>query len=90
MASLYDTQLLYEAVKSLQGITIPHTTGTGFGTDWSVHDAEVEPVVEIFQGLRLSYAQVDAPYAATAREIEEAERRSQSSPIWVNKIGKDQ
>ena len=31
------------------------------GTDWRDNDREIEPVVEIFQGLRTSYEAVGAP-----------------------------
>ncbi len=64
-----DTELLYEELRAGHGIAIPHTTGTGMGTDWHVHDSEVEPVVEIFQGMRQSYEQVGAPYAVTEAEV---------------------
>ena len=64
-----DTELLYEEVRHHHGISVPHTTGSGMGTDWHVHDPEVEPVVEIFQGMRQSYEDVDAPYAPTSAEI---------------------
>jgi len=64
-----DTELLYEEVHHHHGIAIPHTTGSGFGTDWHTHNPEVEPVVEIFQGCRQSYEDVGAPYAPTATEI---------------------
>jgi hypothetical protein len=64
-----DTELLYEDVRTSHGIAIPHTTGTGMGTDWRTHDPEVEPVVEIFQGLRQSYEQVGAPYCVTEAQV---------------------
>lgn len=64
-----DTELLYEDVRHRHGVAIPHTTGSGMGTDWHIHDSEVEPVVEIFQGMRQSYEDVGAPYAFTPAEI---------------------
>ena len=68
-----DTQLLFEEVRARHGITIPHTSGTGMGTSWDHDDPgpEVEPVVEIFQGVRGSYESVGAPYAVTEKEVEE-------------------
>jgi hypothetical protein len=74
-----DTSLLYEEVAAHHGIAIPHTTGTGMGTDWHVHDPEIEPVVEIFQGCRISYEQVGAPYCITEHEAQEA---AQVVPKW--------
>jgi len=74
-----DLQLLHEEVGARHGITIPHTTGTGMGTDWRDVHPEVEPVVEIFQGLRKCYEQVGAPYCITEQEAQEA---AASLPPW--------
>jgi hypothetical protein len=61
-----DTRLLYEETRQGNGITIPHTSAMkNFGTNWSDNDQDVEPVVEIFQGCRLSSEGVGAPYAYT-------------------------
>ena len=57
--------MLYEEVRRSGGITIPHTTATAMGTDWSDNDPEVEPLVEIFQGDRYSYEQPGAPLTDT-------------------------
>jgi len=44
---------------------ISHTGGTNMGTDWGVYDEpidmEVETIVEIFQGARVSYEGIGAP-----------------------------
>jgi len=74
-----DIQLLADEVGARHGIIIPHTTGTGMGTDWRDHNTDVEPVVEIFQGLRQCYEQVGAPYCITEQEAQEAAR---SVPPW--------
>jgi len=74
-----DIRLLHEEVGARHGITIPHTTGNGMGTDWRDPDPEVEPVVEIFQGLRRSYEQAGAPYCITEQEAQDAAR---SIPPW--------
>ena len=43
-------------------VTIPHTSGNGvMGQDWQFDDPELEPVVEIFQGCRISYECPGAP-----------------------------
>ena len=65
-----DTRLLYEEVRKSGGITIPHTTATGMGTNWSDNDAEVEPLVEIFQGDRYSYEQPGAPLTNENRDLD--------------------
>ena len=60
-----DTQLLYESLRQSGGLAISHTTGSLHGgTDWKdVIDPKVEPVVEIYQGGRLSYEKMGAPRA---------------------------
>ena len=59
-----DTKHLYEEVRRMGGITIPHTSATEQGTDWRDNDPEIEPVVEIFQGARTSYESAGAPLTA--------------------------
>ena len=84
-----ETELVYEEIRSRQGIAIPHTTGTGMGTDWHVHDSQVEPVAEIFQGMRQSYEQVDALYASTTEQIERAAERAKQDPAsWPMTLGR--
>ncbi len=56
-----DLQQLYAYAHQTQSIIIAHTTGTNHGTDWYAFDREVEPVIEIFQGCRLSYEYEGAP-----------------------------
>ena len=58
-----DTKLLYESLRQSGGISIPHTPGSNMGTDWRDNDPAVEPVVEIFQGDRISYEHPGAPRA---------------------------
>ena len=64
-----DTKLLYESLHQTGGIAISHTsTSPGRGTDWRDNDPEVEPVVEIFQGDRVSSEHLGAPRAARSAE----------------------
>ena len=56
-----DTKLLYTELRRTRGIAISHTSAAFWGTDWRDNDPEVEPVVEIFQGLRNSYEHERAP-----------------------------
>src|SRR5262245_5276887 len=58
-----DTKMLYRYLKELGGICAIHTSATGMGTDWRDNDPEVEPVVEIYQGDRMSYEHEGAPRA---------------------------
>lgn len=55
---------LYAYLKERNGIAISHTSATGMGTDWRDNDPEVEPLVEIFQGDRVSAEYEGAPLAA--------------------------
>ena len=55
---------LYEYLRGNGGIAISHTSATGMGTDWRDNDPEVEPLVEIFQGDRVSAEYEGAPLAA--------------------------
>jgi hypothetical protein len=58
-----DTKMLYRYLKEMDGICASHTSATGMGTDWRDHDDALEPVVEIYQGDRMSYEKEDAPRA---------------------------
>ncbi len=55
---------LYEYLKKYHGIAISHTSATGMGTDWRDNDPAVEPLVEIYQGDRVSAEYEGAPKAA--------------------------
>jgi hypothetical protein len=55
---------LYEYLKRYGGIAISHTSATGMGTDWRDNDPLVEPLVEIYQGDRVSAEYEGAPKAA--------------------------
>ena len=59
-----DTLLLYEEVRRMGGLAIPHTSGTDQGNDWRYNNPEFVPVVEIFQGARTSYEYPGAPLSA--------------------------
>jgi hypothetical protein len=58
-----DTKMLYRYLHELKGITAVHTSATGMGTDWRDNDPVVEPIVEIYQGDRMSYEHEGAPRA---------------------------
>jgi hypothetical protein len=61
-----DTKRLYETLRRDGGIAISHTIATDQGTDWRDNDSELEPVLELFQGLRNeSYEYTDAPRGIT-------------------------
>ncbi len=58
-----DTKMLYRYLKEHRGLCAVHTSATGMGTDWRDNDPAVEPLVEIYQGDRMSYEKEDAPRA---------------------------
>ncbi len=55
---------LYDYLKRHQGLAISHTSATNMGTDWRDNDPAVEPLVEIYQGDRVSAEYEGAPKAA--------------------------
>ncbi len=56
-------------LRKYKAVAMPHTSGTGMGTDWADYDPEVEPVVEIYQSDRTSYECTDCWRAAPADEV---------------------
>jgi hypothetical protein len=58
-----DTKMLYRYLKEMNGICASHTSATSMGTDWRDNDPAVEPIVEIYQGDRMSYEHEGAPRA---------------------------
>ena len=63
-----DIKNLYKYLEHFNAITSSHTSATRMGTDWRDANAELEPVVEIFQGHRQSYEENEAPMAAGKAE----------------------
>ncbi len=57
-------KMLYEYLKKYDGIAISHTSASSMGTDWRDNDPVVEPLVEIYQGDRVSNEYEGAPKAA--------------------------
>ncbi|MEO7650391.1 MAG: hypothetical protein ABIZ80_07970, partial [Bryobacteraceae bacterium] len=52
---------LYEYLRKSGGIAMSHTSATLMGTDWRDNDKELEPLVEIYQGDRVSAETEGAP-----------------------------
>ena len=57
---------LFDYLKKYDGISIPHTSATNMGTDWRDDGGDLEPLVEIYQGDRVSAEYEGAPKAASA------------------------
>jgi len=60
---------LFEYLRKFGGLTSPHTSATGAGTDFRDLDPEVQPVVEIYQGYRSNYETKVAPRAGDKKEV---------------------
>ena len=56
-----DAKMLYRYLKEMGGICASHTSATSMGTDWRDNDPELEPMVEIYQGDRMSYEYEGSP-----------------------------
>jgi hypothetical protein len=59
---------LYDYLTRYGGIAMSHTSATGMGTDWRDNDPALEPLVEIYQGDRVSAEYEGAPKAANAQD----------------------
>ena len=57
---------LFDYLRKYNGISIPHTSATNMGTDWRDDGGDYEPLVEIYQGDRVSAEYEGAPKAASA------------------------
>ena len=60
---------LFAYLRKFGGVTSPHTSATGAGTDFRDLDPEVQPLVEIYQGYRSNYETSNAPRAAARKEL---------------------
>ena len=61
-------KILFPYLHKFNGVSSPHTSASGMGTDWRDSDPAVEPVVEIYQGYRSNFETVGAPRSPTPRE----------------------
>jgi len=64
MKAATGAQALYDYLRKYDGIAISHTSASDMGTDWRDNDPEREPLVEIYQGYRVSAEHEGAPRAA--------------------------
>jgi hypothetical protein len=58
-----DTRMLYRYLHEFDGVCAAHSCATDMGTDWTTNDPVVEPIVELYQGDRMSYEKQGAPRA---------------------------
>lgn len=62
---------IWQQLKGIQAMAIPHTPALPPGTDWSEHDPEFERVVEIFQSSRGSSEYDGAPRVPGGRKVKQ-------------------
>ena len=77
-----DPALLFETLRKTGGISIPHTSGSRMGTNWEYNDPLVEPVVEIFQGDRISYEHPGAPRSPSKPEDKPIGGYQEDGFVW--------
>ncbi len=63
-----DTNMLYKYLKLFGGVCASHTSVGSMGTDWRNWDAEVEPMVEVYQGARQNYEYPGCPRCPTEND----------------------
>jgi hypothetical protein len=80
-----DTKMLYDYLIELGGICAVHTSGTDQGTDWRDNNPNVEPFVEIYQGIRSSYEHLGAP--RVARRADESVSGFEPAGMVWNALG---
>ena len=63
-----DTAMLYDYLKTFDGVCASHTSATDMGTDWRDNSPRYEPMVEVYQGARQNYERPGAPRSPTAND----------------------
>lgn len=58
---------LWAVLQGQNAISIPHTIAAGGGTNFAYHDPVMEPLLEIYQGCRLSYEAAGAPRVSSGQ-----------------------
>lgn len=64
-----DELRLWDQLRGQDVITIPHTIAGGGGTNFAFNDPSLEPLLEIYQGCRMSYEATGAPRVNAARRF---------------------
>ena len=60
---------LWERLRGQEAISIPHTIAAGGGTNFAYNDPAMEPLLEIYQGCRMSYEAEGAPRVNSAKRF---------------------
>jgi len=79
---------LFQYLRSNEGISIPHSSGTSQGTDFRDNDPEIEPLLEVFQGYRASYEYPGAPKAADDHKLLAQRSGYNPSGYWWEALAK--
>ena len=76
---------LWNHLRGQDAISIPHTIAAGGGTNFAFNDPALEPLLEIYQGCRLSYEAAGAPRVGSGQRF--AQGLAQSALAKGYKIG---
>jgi hypothetical protein len=60
--------MFYAYLRKYNGVVASHTSATDMGTDWRDNDPDLEPIVEIYQGMRQNYEMPDSPRAGNEKD----------------------
>jgi hypothetical protein len=71
-----EVEYFWDYVRDEEVISIPHTSASSMGNQWLYNNEDIERVVEIFQGDRLSYEHVGAPKTNNSLE------RYKEGTVW--------
>ena len=71
-----DEPRLWDHLQGQEVLTIPHTIAAGGGTDFSFNDPALEPLLEIYQGCRMSYEAAGAPRVNSGERYRDGFARS--------------
>ena len=71
-----DELRLWEELRGQDAISIPHTIAAGGGTNFSYNDPAMEPLLEIYQGCRMSYEAAGSPRVNSAQRYADGFARS--------------
>ena len=63
-----DTQMFYAYLRQFDGIVASHTSATNSGSDCRDNDPNLEPVIEIYLGIRQNYEMAGAPRAKSEND----------------------
>jgi hypothetical protein len=80
--------ILYPYLKQHRGICMLHSLATDQGSDYRDNDAEVEPLVEIYQGYHANYEYEGAPRAESGNYIVQVHGKYEAAGFYWTGLAK--